>query len=146
MTHRLRKAALVAGLLTSLPAFAQITARPAAVLIVARLESLSVAQTSMLAAARPFNLSSTIAAAPPIAVTSTWAVPANSTTMRVDAYTIGSQPLEAGASVPSTTSQNPLPLFIQTVLTNSPTSRTDSIPAASPSAPSGVLLIVAQAL
>lgn len=153
MKHRVAFATFLLSLLTSFPAFAQFASRPATVLLVARLESLSIAQTSMLASAQslhPIRVSGPAA----LAVTSSWALPANSTTMRVVAYTISSptaldQPSQfsqTGETIP----ESALPIFTQTAVTNAFTSRTDPLPAKplpiAGSAHSGALLIVAQAL
>lgn len=165
MHDRLRSAALVIlASAAALPAAAQLVSRPATVVLVARLESLSVAQSSTLLAglaAHPVSA----AAAPVISVTSSWALPANSTTMRVVAYTVDATPTlplsassqaEGSGSAQAVASPWPLwtaapsePLFIQTAATNAFTSRTDVLPAASPllpGRPTGALLIVAQAL
>lgn len=162
---RLRTAALI--IVTSaaaLPASAQLASRPATVVLVARLESLSVAQSSTLPAGRAAAKVSAVAG-PVVSVTSSWALPANSTTMRVVAYTVDATPvlpLSAGSQVESSGTAeavvfrwplwNAAPserLFTQAAATNAFTSRTDALPSASsllPVQPTGALLIVAQAL
>jgi hypothetical protein len=132
------------------------------VVLIARLESLSVAQSSTLPSGRAANPVS--AGAPVISVTSSWALPANSTTMRVVAYTVDATsalPLSVSQAESSGTGEPiaslwPLwtaapsePLFTQTAATNAFTSRTDALPATYPllpSRPASVLLIIAQAL
>ncbi len=161
MHDRLRSAALVTLVsAAALPAVAQLAARPATVVLVARLESLSVAQSSTLPPGRAANPVS--AGVPVISVTSSWALPANSTTMRVVAYIVGATPALplSGSLAESSGTAEPVaspwpvwtaapsePLFTQIAATNAFTSRTDALPAPlPPGRPTGALLIVAQAL
>lgn len=159
MKHRSAFAIFLLSLLTSFPAFAQGVSRPATVMLVARLESLSIAQTSTLASTQSLHPAPKSGPAA-LAVTSSWALPAHSTTMRVVAYTgpssaafdDPSQPARPSQSglVDETIRENCLPIFIQTPVTNAFTSRTDAISAdpfpLAGAAPPGALLIVAQAL
>jgi hypothetical protein len=145
MTYRLRTAAFAISLFAALPAFAQFASHPAAVTLVARLESLSVSRSPDITASTK----------DPISITSRWAVAANLTTMRVVAYASGRQSLSAAPVTELLVSPNdvPLPLFTQTVVSNAATSRTDIVPAGSiPRPDSGIsgdapaVVIVAQAL
>ena len=180
MNHFLRTAFLLLSLLIASPAFAQVgsqpVSRPATVMLIARLESISVtraatpaapglsapglsasglAASGLAAAGLDPSAAPAASALAPVAITTSWAVPANSTTMRVVAYSIA--PLatfsestsEQASAQPLWTRQAPLQLFTQSVSSNARTSRTDPVPLTSDPYPpdsSGTLLIVAQAL
>ena len=164
MKHRVPFAVLFLGLLLSVPAFsqhgAQFVSRPATIVLVARLESLSVTRASALSIPAQESAPAT-GFVTPIAVTTSWAVPANSTTMRIAAYAVDLAPgvgaAPSGSQAPLTeplwTRELPLPIFAESVFTNARTSRTDPVPAGAALLPdphhspsSGALLIVAQAL
>jgi hypothetical protein len=103
---------------------------PAGVLLIARVESLSVKANAATGAVPGF--SATANAAQPIAITTSWAVPANYTTFRVSEYFGGPQEAASGqaAGGPEAAGTGLNPIVVESGETNAAQTRTDLVDAA----------------
>jgi len=122
MTHRHRRQTiggliLLSALLSfsALPAAAQLNARPAGVLLVATLESVSLGAVPSPLPMRA-SASSSLAVTQGLSITATWAVPAHLTTLRL---------LTCAASV--TCDSTGLPVWSAAIISNRPGSHIEQI-------------------